>query len=164
MSIGLDDLNAMGITFDDWKRIKKTPSGTVFNPFCELIFGTDYGLQRCGEEEQKATIRISSSLKLDISTCHAGLTHLYLPIIARGQYCGYMGVRGGLLLHKPKETEWQQITELVKDTGIDLKTLKTVYFNMTPQSQEQIDEMVKIMNIIMADIVRIAIEIHDSHV
>jgi ligand-binding sensor protein len=165
VSIGLGDFKIMGITFEDWKRAKKSPvvpSGTTPCLFCDQVVGTDLGLQRCGDDEQAMTKRMSSNLKMDVSICHAGLMHLYLPIIIQNQYCGYMGVRGGLLFNRPNAIEWQGIVKRVKDTGIDLETLKEIYFNMRPTSQAHFDEMVKMMNDIIADIARIAIEVHDA--
>ncbi|MFH1230207.1 MAG: sigma 54-interacting transcriptional regulator, partial [Planctomycetota bacterium] len=156
-NMGFGDFDAMGITSKEWERIRG-PHEPIPFPFCELICETKEGKRRYDELEKQCITRISTTLKTDICTCYAGLTEVCIPIIVHNKYCGFISSRGGLLLHKPNETEWQQIAERVKDTGVDLEQLKKAYFDITPISKELFEVMLKLTNVVVEEIVKTAIE------
>ncbi|MFH0889404.1 MAG: sigma 54-interacting transcriptional regulator [Planctomycetota bacterium] len=167
-NIGLDDFDAMGITREEWRCIRG-PYEYIPFPFCELIYKTKEGKRRCEELDKQIFARISTTLKTDIFTCYTGLTEVAIPIIVHNKYCGCFSTYGGLLLHKPNETEWQQIVERVnpltkdfgvgvKDTGVDLEQLKEAYFEITPISKELLEIMLKLINVQIEEIIRAAIE------
>ncbi|MFH0889251.1 MAG: sigma 54-interacting transcriptional regulator [Planctomycetota bacterium] len=150
-------LNAISITQEEWEHIRG-PYELIPFPFCELISKTEEGKRRCLESEKQAITRISTTLKNDISTCYAGLTDVAIPIIVHNKYCGSVSIYGGLLLHQPNETEWQEISERVKSTGVDLEQLKKAYFDITPISKELFEVMLKLLNVNIEEIVKSAIE------
>jgi two-component system, NtrC family, response regulator HupR/HoxA len=156
-SIGPDDLHAMGITRGDWTRFKGA-SKIIYFPFCKLLWSTKEGNQRCNEMGKQTFYKISSKPKIEISNCYTGLTEVAIPIIIDNTYCGCMSTYGGLLLHEPNETEWQRISEQVKDTGVNLSILKKAYFDITPISKEVLEIMLKLISVTVEEIVRTAIE------
>ncbi|MFH1230477.1 MAG: sigma 54-interacting transcriptional regulator, partial [Planctomycetota bacterium] len=156
-SIGIDDFDAMGITRKEWEHIRGPREHIPF-PFCELIYKTKEGKRRCDELAKQASTRLSTTLKTDIFICYTGLSEVAIPIIVHNKYCGCVATYGGLLLHQPNETEWQEITERVKDTGIDLEQLKKAYFDITPISKELLEVMLKLTNVVVEEIVKTAIE------
>jgi ligand-binding sensor protein len=160
-NIRFGDFGTMGIRREEWGRLRG-PREVIPVPLCELILETDEGLRQCSEKEKQSTAKVSSTLKPNISTCHGGLTDMVIPIVVQGQYCGYVNIRGGLLCHKPDETKWQEIAERVKHTGVDLKRLEKAYFEMSPTSNELLEVMVKLLNVIVKEIARVAIEVEDS--
>ncbi|MFH1231000.1 MAG: sigma 54-interacting transcriptional regulator, partial [Planctomycetota bacterium] len=122
------------------------------------MYKTEEGKRRCVELGKQVSNRLSTTLKTDICTCYAGLIEVVIPIIVHGKYCGCIGLSGGLLLHKPNETEWQEIAERVKDTGVDLEQLKKAYFDITPISNELFEVMLKLTNVIVEEVVKTVIE------
>jgi transcriptional regulator with PAS, ATPase and Fis domain len=146
------------IKYEEWNRIRG-PYESIPFPFCELIYyNTGEGKRWCHELVKQAVARMSATGKTDICTCFAGLTEVGIPIIVQGKYCGCLSLVGGLLLHEPNETEWQKIAEQLKDTGIDLERLKKAYFEITPISKELLEIMLKLINVIVEEIVKAALE------
>ncbi|MFH1231759.1 MAG: sigma 54-interacting transcriptional regulator [Planctomycetota bacterium] len=156
-SMLVGDFDAMGITREEWERIRKPYKHIPF-PFCELIYKTEKGKRRCAESGKQTFARISTTLKTDICTCYTGLTEVSIPIIVHNKYCGCISTYCGLLLHQPNETEWQEIAERVEDTGVDLEQLKKAYFNISPISKELLEIMLKLLNVNVEKIVKTAIE------
>jgi len=158
-SFAFGDFEAMGITREEYARIRgpiKEPMTLL--PFCDSINGTEEGQRRCTLDADQSSARISSTGKPDIWQCHAGLTDLAIPIIFHGKYCGCMTTYGGLLLDAPNETHWQEIAERVKDTGVDLETLKKAYFEITPVSKELLEVMLNLMSVSVEEIIKAAVE------
>jgi len=156
-NIACYDFEAMGITLEEWQSIRGPHEDIPF-PFCEIICETEEGNRRCDELSKQAFTRISSTLKTDICNCYAGLVEIGIPIIVHGKYCGCISTQGGLLLRQPNETEWLQIAQAVKDTGVDLEHLKKAYFEITPISEELLEIMLKLLNTYVEEIVKSAIE------
>ncbi|MFH1231309.1 MAG: sigma 54-interacting transcriptional regulator [Planctomycetota bacterium] len=157
-NIVVGDFDAMGITQEEWKHIRGLHEHIPF-PFCDLILKTTKeGRRRCDELEKQAFAQMATALKTYICTCHAGLTEVTIPIIIDNKYCGCISLFGGFLLHEPNETEWQQIAERVKETGVDLERLKKAYFEITPISKELLEIMVKLLNAFIEEVVKAAIE------
>ncbi|MFC1525039.1 sigma 54-interacting transcriptional regulator [Planctomycetota bacterium] len=160
-SFAFDDFKAMGITREEWERIRgPLKESPIPFPFCDLIyFGTKEGKRRCERDKKQSMVRISPAGKPDIFTCHAGLTEIAIPIMFRDKYYGMLTVGcGGLLLHEPNETEWHQITERVKDIGVDLDALKKAYFEIAPISKELIDVMIQLFGVIIEEVIKAAVE------
>jgi transcriptional regulator with PAS, ATPase and Fis domain len=151
------DLEAMGITREEWLGLRRPPEFIPF-PFCELIFKTEEGKRRCLEETKQVLDRIPSTFKTEIWTCYTGLTEVVIPIIIHNKYYGSVSTRTGILLNEPNETEWQHIAERVKDTGVDLELLKKEYLEITPISKELFEVMLKFLNVLVEEIVKTAIE------
>ncbi|MFH0888951.1 MAG: sigma 54-interacting transcriptional regulator [Planctomycetota bacterium] len=156
-SFGVADFDAMGITPEEWEQIRGQYKPFPF-PFCNLLCKTKEGLRRCMELEKQVLARISTTLKTDICTCYTGLTDVSLPIIVNGNYCGCFATVGGLLLNEPNEDEWRQVAERVRDTGVDLEQLKKAYFEITPVSKELLEIMLKLLNVVVEEVVKTAIE------
>jgi len=157
------DFEAMGITDEEYERVRgplKEPR--IPFPFCEFIAGTEEGKRRCALESKQSSDRASSTDKTDIWQCHAGLTDLTVPFIFHGKYCGCMTIYGGLLLDEPNETHWQEIAERVKDTGVNLERLKKAYFEITPISKELLGVMLNLMNVMVEEIIKAAVEIEED--
>ncbi|MFH1231789.1 MAG: sigma 54-interacting transcriptional regulator, partial [Planctomycetota bacterium] len=156
-NVGFGDFGAMGITLEEWQSIRG-PYEPFPLPFCDLLWKTKEGSRQCDELAKQAFARISTTGKIDICTCYAGLTEMAIPIIVHNKYCGCVAILGGLLLHQPNETEWQEIAERVKNTGVDLEQLKKAYFDIIPISKELFEVMLKLTNVIVEEIVKTAIE------
>lgn len=165
-TIGAGDPDAMGLTPADIDRIQKLrgEKETLLHfPFCEIINKIEEGKRRCMMLAKQVRARISHTGEPGISTCHAGgLVDVELPIIFRGKYYGIYTVVGGLLLHEPNEKEWSEITERVKDLGVDLARLKKAYFEITPISKELLDVMIQLLNTVVAEIIKAAVETEED--
>ncbi|MFC1524885.1 sigma 54-interacting transcriptional regulator [Planctomycetota bacterium] len=160
--IGFAGFEAMGITPEQLERLQESYKDKklfIPCPFCELIYQrTKEGKRRCDRDAKQSFARISATGKPDIFTCHAGLTEVIVPIIFRDKYCGCLSIQGGLLLHEPNQTEWAEIAERVKDTGVDLEQLKKAYFEITPVSKELLDVMIRLFGVITEEIIKAAVE------
>jgi len=128
-------------------------------PFCELIYSaSEEGKRRCAQAEAQSTKRILTSGQIDISICHAGLMEVSIPIMFQGKYYGCISPGGGFLLNEPNEVEFNQITERVKDLGVNLDQLKKAYFEITPTPKYLLEVMFRLLGIIVEEIIRVAVE------
>ena len=160
-SFGFSDLT--GITDEEFKRIRDSLKElSIPLPFCEIIWRTEEGVRRCNLNEKQCVARILITGKIDICTCHAGLTEVGIPIIYRDKYCGLMNLYGGLLLHPPSQIHFDQIAERVKDFGIDLEDLKKAYFEVTPVSDDLLKVMLNLIEVVVEEIIKVAIEIEED--
>jgi ligand-binding sensor protein len=156
---GFGDFEKMGITREDYFRIRGPAKRHKLSfPFCEFICSNKTGRERCAQDDYQSYQVISTTKKVYFHACHAGLTELYVPIIIQGDYYGCFSVAGGLLFHPPTEEGWTKITQQVKDIGVDLERLKQSYFQIIPTSQELLEVMVKLINVIIEEIVKILLE------
>ncbi|MFH0888251.1 MAG: sigma 54-interacting transcriptional regulator [Planctomycetota bacterium] len=151
------DFDAMGITQDEFDHIRG-PSESFSFPFCDLIWETKKGKLRCLKLAKQSRARILTTHKSEFCPCYTGLVEVSIPIIVRNKYCGCVSTYCGLLLHKPNETEWQQIAERVKSMGVDLEQLKKAYFDITPISNELFEIMLNFINVTVEQVVKTAIE------
>jgi two-component system, NtrC family, response regulator HupR/HoxA len=147
----------LGITGEEFKQIQEGYKSIPF-PFCNLVSGTKKGRQRCVKLIDDSCARLAGTLKTDISTCHAGLIEIGVPIIVQGKYCGAVSTVDGLLLNEPNEAQWQEIVERIKDTGVNLDQLRKAYFEIIPISKELLEVMVNLLNMVVEEIVKVAIE------
>jgi transcriptional regulator with GAF, ATPase, and Fis domain len=127
--------------------------------FCNLINDTPKGRELCQLDAEQSFARLSSTGKVDICTCFAGLTEISVPIMLHGKYCGAMAIDGGVLLHEPTQQEWEEICQRVKQTGVDLDRLRKAYFDITPISRELLDVMIKLLSVAIEEIIKTAVEI-----
>jgi transcriptional regulator with PAS, ATPase and Fis domain len=95
---------------------------------------------------------------VDIYTCHAGFTEVAVPIVVGDSYYGCFATYCGVLLHEPNATEFESILQRVKDIGVDPERLREAYFQTRPASAELLDIMIRLLNVAVSEIVRVALE------
>jgi DNA-binding NtrC family response regulator len=155
---GIGDFEAVGISKQEWEQVRGPLSGSLSFPFCELIWQTQKGKWLCYEEDQKAHARLRATGKVQILTCHAGLTELHVPIMFDNHYYGCTSTYGGLLLHQPTQTEFEEIAQRVRDLDVDLDRLRDAYFQIKPIPKELLDVMITLLNTSIQEIIRIAVD------
>jgi hypothetical protein len=131
-------------------------------PFCEIIDCTEAGRRRCKQDAEYAYTKIISSGQIQIFTCHAGLTEVYLPIMPGRRYRGCISTMWGLLLQESSADGFAEIAQRVKDLGVGLDRLGEAYFQITPISREFFDVMIKLLNSIVEEIIRSAREAQED--
>jgi transcriptional regulator with GAF, ATPase, and Fis domain len=130
--------------------------------FCRLIWNCPESKKRCRQDGEGALRQIPFTGKIEMGICHAGLTEIIVPIMFKGKYCGALTTAGGLITHEPTQTEFDNIANRLRDTGIDLESLKKAYFKLNNVSPELLDVMFKLINIAIEEIIRTATEIEDA--
>jgi transcriptional regulator with PAS, ATPase and Fis domain len=162
-SFGFSDFGGMEISREEFRRIRSSlaiPFASICPfDFCDIINASPIGNERCNQHGAKAFQLVSTTGQVSIHPCHAGLMELYVPIMINGDYYGVQTIKGGLLFNQPNEEEWMKIAERVKDTGVDLTKLKQAYFKITPISQELLEIMLKLLNVIIEEIAKTVLDV-----
>jgi two-component system, NtrC family, response regulator HupR/HoxA len=158
-NITIGDFESMGMTKPEWESLRGPAEERSF-PFCDIILAGDKR-KLCVNLEKQIYSKIATTHKTDICRCYAGMTEIAIPIIVQGKYCGCVSTAGGLLLNEPNENEWKEISEKLIGTGIDLVKLKKAYQGITPISKELFEVMIKLLNVIVEEIVKTAVEAED---
>jgi AraC-like DNA-binding protein/ligand-binding sensor protein len=116
------------------------------NPFCALLAKTNpscaacYALQRKLEEE--------AQLQPKTLKCFAGLCESSVPVRLGDKLIAFLQT-GQILLHRPKNGEFNRIAKTLVKWGadVDLKKLEEAYFNTRVLSPRQYESLIRLLTI-----------------
>lgn len=119
------------------------------NKFCRIIKNTKMGLYECiktGRDKGKKASEIGGSL---IYQCHAGLVDISVPILIRGNYIATL-TTGQVLTSRPSIKKFNAIKQRVKKYEINLKELKSAYFNTPIIGKSIITSYIELINLVIS--------------
>lgn len=129
-----------------------TTKPSNFSDFClKYTRGTEKGLKRCTDCDQKWGKIVAQNGKPEIYTCHAGLTDFAVPIIVDGKQAGTI-LGGQIFTEPPNEEHYRQ---LAREIGVNeddyIKALKKIKI-VSPETIEAATNLLYIVAKAISDI------------
>ena len=146
----LDFYNVTGINMD----LRKADFSFVNNQsyweskcYCKEIQRTPNGKKACMSSDECLFNKSRESKKLEIITCHAGLTDISIPILFNNEIIGYI-IFGQIRTDSDFSKNEKYITSL----GLDTKKMEKHYYEIAAFDTEKIQSMSNIAEILVKHI------------
>ncbi len=115
------------------------PFDKINNPFCRMVHSSKEGKSRCWKSDMCLTKKCAESGKLELHTCHAGLTDAAVPINYKNSVVGYI-----ILGQMRSDTDFEDIYKRISDLSIEYEAAKSSYEMLTVSTEERMKSVANI--------------------
>jgi len=128
------------------------------SPFCALMAKTNKSCSACLELQSR--VEREAQLEPQTLKCFAGLCDSAVPIRVGENVIAFLQT-GGVLLHKPNQREFKQVTrELLKfGMEVDVKKLEEAYFQTRVLERPQYEAVVRLLTIFAKHLAEISTQL-----
>ena len=145
-----DFYNATGVNMD----IRKTDFSFVNNQsfwetkcYCKEIQSTPKGKKACLKSDECLFNKSKESKKLEILTCHAGLTDISVPILFNDEIIGYI-IFGQIRT----DDEFSKYRHYISSLGLDADKMEKFYYDTNAFNTIKVESLLNIAEILVKHI------------
>lgn len=139
------EISHIRITVFDEERNELISYPSRVAPYCEIIRGTDRGIEACKACDRKACEDAVKKRSIVVYRCHAGFTEAVMPLYVSNILVGYL-LFGHIFSYTDHETGWTEVERCINDLPVDRGLLKESIMKAIPMDETHIRSAATILH------------------